>query len=147
MKGDFSIYLEYVILGQLIPAKNNTENINDYECKENEVKVYVPLYDINTGKIWGLDTDLAFIMVRRDANEAFFSYGYDESKSNLLHSNDIEYLLGGLSQKTPFSNFGRRISSQFAKHLFLPDLYYWSKWKDSLHPIDSLYENVKTILE
>ena len=49
-KGDFAIYLDHVILRQLIPAKNNPKNIDEYECKGNEVKLYIPLYDVNTGK-------------------------------------------------------------------------------------------------
>ena len=28
---------DYVILGQLIPAKNNPESIDEYKCKQNEV--------------------------------------------------------------------------------------------------------------
>ena len=84
-KGDFAIHLDYVILRQLIPAKNNPKNIDEYECKGNEVKLYIPLYDVNTGKFLGLDTHLAFIMVQGDAGKAFFLYGYDESKPNMLY--------------------------------------------------------------
>ena len=83
MKGDFAIYPDYVILGQLIPAKNNPENTDEYECKKN---YFSPIYDITNSKFLGQDTRLAFIMVRGDPDETFFLYGYDECKSNLLYS-------------------------------------------------------------
>ena len=86
VKGDFAIHLDYAILGHVIPAKNSLESTDEYEWKQNKVKLYVPLYDTDNGKFWGLDTHLAFIMVRGDADKTFFSYGYDESKSNLLYS-------------------------------------------------------------
>ena len=85
VKGEFAIYPDYVILGQLIPAKNNPENIDECECKENEVKLFSPFYGINIGNFLGLNTRLAFIMVGGDPDKTF-SNGYDESKSNLLYS-------------------------------------------------------------
>ena len=36
-----AVYLDYVILGQLIPAMNSPENINEYECLPNEVKMII----------------------------------------------------------------------------------------------------------
>ena len=35
----FAIYLDYIIFGQLIPAINTPENIDEYGCKRNEVKL------------------------------------------------------------------------------------------------------------
>lgn len=64
VKGDFAIYLDYVVLGQLIPAKNNLENIHEYKCKQNEVKLYVSFYDTNNVKFWGLDTHSSWSEVR-----------------------------------------------------------------------------------
>ena len=85
VKGEFAIYPDYVILGQLIPAKNNPENIDECECKESEVKFFFHLYGINIGNFLKLDTRFAFIMVRGEPNKTF-SNGYEESKSNLLYS-------------------------------------------------------------
>ena len=57
MIGDFAIYHDYVILGQLKPAKNNPENIDEYECKENEVKLYditiLPFTILTPANFWG----------------------------------------------------------------------------------------------
>ena len=79
VKDDLAIYLDYVVLGQLIPAKSSPQNLEDYECLPSEVKLVVPLYDLDSGKFFGFDKCLAFIMVRGDYNETFFSYGYDKA--------------------------------------------------------------------
>lgn len=86
MKGELAIYLDYVILGQLIQAMNTPENIEEYECKPNEVKLNTTLYNVDSGKFLGLDKRLAFIMVRVDQVEVFFSYGFDKVKSKKFYS-------------------------------------------------------------
>ena len=141
MKGDLAIYLDYVILGQLIPAKNNPENIDEYECKENEVKLYIPLYDINTGKFWGLDTHLAFIMVRGDADKSFFSYGYDESKSYLLYSTSKK-MMTNIFQGTCFKKHISQILKERSTTDRNEEIIKFIN-NVSLHPIDCLYENFK----
>ena len=85
VKSKLTIYLDSVILGQPIPEMNNSDNIEEYECKPNEVKLITPLYDVDSGKILGLEKRLAFFLVRGDQDEAFFSYGYDKSKSKKLY--------------------------------------------------------------
>ena len=86
VKGDLAVYLDYVILGQLIPAMNSPENMDDIECLLDEVKMIISIYNADSGELLGLEKRLAFIMVRGDQNEAFFSYGYDKSKSAKLYS-------------------------------------------------------------
>ena len=86
MNGELAIYLDYVILRQLIRAINCSDIIEEYECKPNEVKLITPLYNINSGEFLGLKKSLAFIMVRGDQDEAFFSYGFDKAKSRKLYS-------------------------------------------------------------
>ena len=115
VKGNFPIYLDYVILGQLILTENNPENIDKCECKQNEVKLFSPLCDVNTEEFLGLDTRLAFIMVRGNLDETFFSYSYDESKTNFyvfsFQKNNGTHLSGDLFQNGRFSNFRTTISS------------------------------------
>ena len=72
VRRDLAVYLDYVILEQLIPAMNSPENIDEYECLPNEVKMVIPLYNADTGEFLGLEKRLASIMVRGDQNEAFF---------------------------------------------------------------------------
>ena len=86
VKGDLAVYFDYVILGQLIPVMNSPENIDEYEWLLNEVKMLIPLYNADSGELSGLEKRLAFTKVRGDQNEAFFSYGYDKSKSTKLCS-------------------------------------------------------------
>ena len=42
--------------------------------KENEVKLHTRLYDLTTGEFQGLQTELAFIMLRGDNKQAFFFF-------------------------------------------------------------------------
>ena len=77
--GDYAIYLYYVILGQLILA-NNCPDLENYKLKENEVMFHLPLYDTKNGYFRGVKKWLAYIMVREDSYETFFSYGYDEER-------------------------------------------------------------------
>ena len=115
VKGNFAIYLDYVILGRLILTENNPENIDKCECKQNEVKLFSPLCDVNTEEFLGLDTRLAIIMVRGNLDETFFSYSYDESKTNFyvfsFQKNNGTHLSGDLFQNGRFSNFRTTISS------------------------------------
>ena len=43
-EGDYAIYIDYLILGQLILA-NNCPDLHNYRLKENEVILYSPLYN------------------------------------------------------------------------------------------------------
>ena len=72
MKGELATYLDYVILGQLIPAMNTPGNIGEYECKPKEVKLVTTLYNVDSGKFLGLDKRLAFIMVELTKLKYFF---------------------------------------------------------------------------
>ena len=75
-----------IILGQLIVASNHPSDINAYECKENEVKLWCCIYDLTTGEFQGVREHLAYIVLRGDKWEVFFSYGFDSSKSKVLYS-------------------------------------------------------------
>ena len=70
---DYTIYLDYVILGQMILA-GNCPDLNNYTLKDNEVIIYVPLYNTKTGHFRGIKKWLGFIMVRGDPDEVFYSY-------------------------------------------------------------------------
>ena len=62
-------------------AVNNTENIEEYKCLPHKVKLVALPYNVDNGDFLGFEKRLAFIMIRGDNNEAFFSYGYDKAKS------------------------------------------------------------------
>lgn len=65
---------------------NTPENIVEYESKPNEIKLTTALYNVESGKILGLEKHLVFIMVRGDQHEAFFSYCFDKTKLKKLYS-------------------------------------------------------------
>ena len=63
----------------LSPANQPTE-IDQYFCKDNEVKLFTCIYDLQTGEFLGLRCEVAFIVLRGDERELFLSYGFDTEK-------------------------------------------------------------------
>ena len=84
--GDLAMYVHNFIIGQLIVAANQPENIDVYTCSDNKVKLLSCVYDLESGKFKGLRLMLAYIVLRGDKDEVFFSYGYTKSKSTVLYS-------------------------------------------------------------
>ena len=81
-----AIYLEFVTTGQILPFANPDPKIDldHYDFKDNEVLLYVPSYNTETGLYQGLKKQLGYITLRGDVNERFFSYGYNKEKSKVL---------------------------------------------------------------
>ena len=69
--GGQAIYLEFVVIGQLMPVANPDPSINleTHVFKEDEALLYVPIYNKATGMYGGLTKKLAHITRRGDANE------------------------------------------------------------------------------
>ena len=57
--GDIAMYNHNFILGQLIVATNQPSDINAYECKENEVKLWCCIHDLTTGEFQGVREQFA----------------------------------------------------------------------------------------
>ena len=76
--GEKAIYLDFVVVGQIMPAANVDSSIDfeNYEYKENEEMLYVPVYNTITGLYGGLKKKLAGITLRGDPKERFWSYGF-----------------------------------------------------------------------
>ena len=72
-------------MGQIVPAAYAPEDIEYYECVENEVKIIRPLFNLEIEKFKGLKKNLAHINVRGSENEAFFNYGFSQDKSKILY--------------------------------------------------------------
>lgn len=47
--GELVTYIHNFIIGQLIVA-SNSQNIDDYVCQENKVKLIIPLYNKETAE-------------------------------------------------------------------------------------------------
>ena len=111
MKDGQAIYLEYVVLGQIMPVANPDPSIDldTYEFKENECLLYVPLYNKENGLYPGLGKRLGYITLRGDKNETFYSYGYDHERSKLLYC----------SLKQPIPNIFYCTSFKKHKHYLL----------------------------
>ena len=84
--GDIAMYVQNFIIGQLIFAANQPKDISSYTCLPNEVKLLSCVYDLESGEFKGLREQLAYIVLRGDEQEIFFSYGFDKSKSKVLYS-------------------------------------------------------------
>ena len=84
--GDIAMYVQNFIIGQLIFAANQPKDISQHECLPNEVKLLSCVYDLETGEFKGVRLLLAYIILRGDEQEIFFSYGFDKSKSKVLFS-------------------------------------------------------------
>ena len=82
--GDLAMYHHNFIIGQLIVAANQPNEIDQYVCKDNEVKLYTCMYDLQTGEFLGLRYEVAFIVLRGDERELFLSYGFDTEKASVL---------------------------------------------------------------
>ena len=84
--GEIAMYLHNFIIGQLIIAANQRKDIANYTCSKNEVKLLSCVYDVESGDFKGIREQIAFIVLRGDADETFLSYGFDKVKSKLLYS-------------------------------------------------------------
>ena len=65
------MYHHNFITGQLIVAANQPVEIDEYVCKDNEVKLFTCMYNLQMGEFLGLRCEVAFILLRGDGR-AFF---------------------------------------------------------------------------
>ena len=84
--GEIAMYVQNFIIGQLIFAANQPNDISEYVCLPNEVKLLSCVYDLESGEFKGVRLQLAYIVLRGDEHEIFSSYGYEKSKSKVLYS-------------------------------------------------------------
>ena len=159
VKDGEAIYLEYVILGQIMPLANPDPSIDldNYEFKDNECLLYVPLYNTETGLFKGLGKRLGYISLRGDKKETFYSYGYDKERSKLLYCT-MKRPLPNIFQCTSFKKHKDFLiqeklneSNESSLFLFLPstldrkeDILQF-KSSVNLHPIDALYDDLKAM--
>ena len=159
VKDGEAIYLEYVILGQIMPLANPDPSIDldNYEFKDNECLLYVPLYNTETGLFKGLGKRLGYISLRGDKKETFYSYGYDKERSKLLYCT-MKQPLPNIFQCTSFKKHKDFLiqeklneSIESSLFLFLPSTLdrkeeiLQFKSSVNLHPIDALYDDLKAM--
>lgn len=84
-KEDKKIYYNGLyILGQILPAAIQPKDIDDYEFKENEVKILQALYNRDTCEFLGLKYLVGIITIRDDEDEMFFDYGNHKNSPSKL---------------------------------------------------------------
>ena len=109
VKGELAIYLINFVLGQVL--LNCPPDPDDYVCQRNEVKMLLPKYNVETGEFMGIEGALGYIMVRRDEDEYFLSYGYDAAKSTVLYSS-FKQVLHNIFQSTCFKRDQQLITNE-----------------------------------
>ena len=159
MKDGEAIYLEYVVLGQIMPVANPdpTIDLENYEFKENECLLYVPLYNTENGLFCGLGKRPRYITLRGDKSETFYSYGYDSERSKLLYCS-FKQPIPNIFQYTSFKKhrqylLNEKSTDRLTSSLFLflssmldrKEEFLQYKKSVNLHPIDALYDDLKTL--
>ena len=132
-------------------------DLDNYQFKENECLLYVPLYNKETGLFRGLGKRLCYITLRGDKNETFFSYGYDSEKSKMLYCS-MKQQIPNIFQCICFKKHHQYLLNEKATDklasslfLFLPSTLDRKEkimqYKDAvnLHPIDSFYDDMKAL--
>ena len=120
-------YAVFFIIGQINECLNPPENIDSYEFKEREIKIYRPRYDTVTGQFLGLYETLGYLTVRGDANECFLDYGYSKKDSKTLYSFQRRRMPNSFS-RTLFNRHQTQyesgaLSTKFSGlYLFLPSI-------------------------
>ena len=130
-------------------------NLDTYEPKDNEVVIYVPMYNTATGLYFGLSKKLGMITLRGDAQERFFSYGYSKEKSALLYCS-MKAPLPNAFTSTYFQKHKQLLLDQNELRIKQSDIFFFLpgtldrkedflQWKDNvhLHPIDLSTDDLK----
>ena len=108
IKSELAIYLNCFIFGQIMPALNSPPDIASYQCKQNQVKIAVPTYNLSSGKFLELNLGLGYIVLKGDPEEIFFGDGFNPETSKLLCSSSKE-ILGNVFTSTAFRKHCKKI--------------------------------------
>ena len=142
--GDLAMYVHNFIVGQLLVAANQPDDITTYSCKENEVKLLTCVYDLESGKFKGLRLMLAYIIIRGDDDEVFFSYGYSKNKSSVLYSyskQQIPDTFISTSFKKHFQEVVNEKKDEDYSHMF----YYLPSISDRKEEVNQYKSNVSLV--
>ena len=128
-------------MGQLICAKHLSEDFDNYDCKPDEVKFYVLIYNNKTGEFKGIQNWLVFIRVRGDEDKMYLSYRYDEDKSSVLYSN-VEQILPNIFQGTFFKKHNPMLLDQRAVQEYSELFFFLPSTTDGKEKINQFQKNV-----
>ena len=139
--GEIAMYLHNFIIGQLIIAANQPEDISTYICSKNEVKLLSCVYDLESGDFKGIREQIAFIVLRGDVDETFLSYGFNKIKSKVLYSfskQQIPNAFVSVAFKKHFDEIINENKSDIKSSLF----YYLPSVSDRKEAINQFKNNV-----
>ena len=130
-------------------------NLETHKFKEDEIVIFVPVYNKSTGLYGGLEKMLGHITLRGDEGERYYGHGFSKEKSTVLYctvrgplpnifsctsfKRHHGFLLDENQKKVSFSKLFLYLSATLdRKEKFL-------QWKDHvhLHPTDVNYEELK----
>ena len=142
--GELAMYVHNFIIGQLIISANQPKDINEYSCKENEVKLLSCVYDLESGDFKGLRLMLAYIVLRGDDDEVFFSYGFNKSKSKLLYSYAKQQIPDTFIS-TSFKKHFQEVVNEKKNEEFSKMFYYLPSISDRKEEINKYKDNVSLV--
>ena len=154
--GELAMYNHNFIIGQLIPAANQPEDISTYKCMPNEVKLFTCIYDTTNGKFKGIRESPAYIILRGDSEEVILSYGYDAAKAKVLYAVSKEKIPNVFSATCFNKHYSKILNERREKEdhstlfYFLPSITdrreTINQWRDNVNltPIDFSVEFIKS---
>ena len=142
--GDLAMYVQNFVVGQLLVAANQPEKIDEYVCADNEVKLLTCVYDLESGKFKGLKLMLAYIILRGDDDEVFFSYGYSKSKSSVLYSYSKQQIPDAFIS-TSFKRHFQEVLNEKKGENYSEMFYYLPSITDRKEEINQYKSNVSLV--
>ena len=139
--GELAMYVHNFIISQLIVAANQPADINEYSCNENEVKLLSCVYDLESGVFKGLRLMLAYIVLRGDDDEVFFSYGFNKNKSKVLYSYSKQEIPDTFVS-TSFKKHFQEVVNEKKDEKFSKMFYYLPSISDRKEEINQYKDNV-----
>ena len=150
------MYNHNFIIGQIIPAANQPDDISTYECAPNEVKLCTCIYDINTGEFKGIRESLTYIILRGDGEEVFLSYGCGAAKAKVLYASSKQKIPDAFSANCFNKHFSKIMNEKREKDdhstlfYFLPSITdrkeSTNQWRDNVNltPVDFTIEFIES---
>ena len=123
--GELALYLHNFVIGQIIVAANQPEDITAYICSKNEVKLLTCVYDLESGDFRGIREQIAFIVLRGDADEIFLSYGYNKTKSTAVYSYSKEQIPNAFVSVAFKKHFDEIVNESSSKTDVRSSLFYF----------------------
>ena len=136
------MYHHNFIIGQLIVVANQPAEIDQYVCKDNEVKLDTCMYDLQKGKFIALRCEVAFIVLRGDERELFLSYALDTERSSVLYSSSKQKIPDAFISTSFKKHYSENMNERREKKDFSTLFYYLPFITDRKEDINQHRNNV-----